>query len=406
MSRAEALAEIALRGLARAYDPDTGLFRAKLVPSGDGVAAVGQSYRYSSMAAIGLAAAGARGLGDGRLPVAEICARLDEQALKGCDPLDLALVLWGAAIAGRPTVRALLARVEQEHERLRGWQTSMGLSWALAGVEHAARRDGKTGESAARMADAMAADLLRRQNARTGLFRMRMLRPRRALVSALTENRVGTFADQIYPIYALSLHAARTGDERVARAVRRCLEAVLGEQGRQGQWWWMVDTKTGRWVDRYPVYAVHQDAMAPFGLHAARVCWDGDVDGHIRRGLDWLFGDNELGTSLVEEGDGVIWRAIQREGSIGDGSYGVPPTTLWRRRMTGIGLGALGGLRRSSGGLEVLRECRTYHLGWVLFACEALEHAERAQAAAPPNGREVARVSEARGTPRRGSAWP
>jgi hypothetical protein len=138
--------------------------------------------------------------------------------------------------------------------------------------------------------------------------------------------------------------------------------------------------------------------MAPFGLHAARAYWDGDAYAHIRRGLDWLFGDNELGTSLVEEGDGVIWRAVQRDGSIGDGSYGVPLTTLWRRRMAGIGLGALGNLRRSSARLEVLRECRTYHLGWVLFAGDALEHAERAQAAAPPNGREVARMSEARGT--------
>ncbi len=400
MRRAEVLVEIALRGLTRAYDSNTGLFHAKLVPSGDGVEAVGQSFRYSSMAAIGLAAAGARGLGDGGIPVAEICAQLEERALKECDPLDLALILWGASIAGRPTVRALLARVEQEHKRLHGWHTTLGLSWALAAVEHAGRRDGRTGECAARLAEVMAVELLRRQSARTGLFRMRMLRPRRALVAALAESRVGTFADQIYPIYALSLQAARTGDERVARAVRRCLEAVCGEQGAQGQWWWMVDTRTGRWVDRYPVYAVHQDAMGPFGLHSARGCWEGDTDAHIRRGLDWLFGENELGTSLVEESKGVIWRAIQRDGSVHDGSYGVPPTTLWRRRMTGMGLGALGGLRRSSARLEMLRECRTYHLGWVLLASEALEHAENGQAAAPPNGRQVARMSETHSTRR------
>jgi hypothetical protein len=352
------------------------------------------------MAAIGLVAARASGIGDGGLPVEEICAQLDERALDGCDPLDLALVLWGAAAAGRPTVRALLGRAEKAYRDLRWWQTSMALSWALAGVEHTARLGGKTGDTAATLAERMARDLLRYQRRRTGLFCMRRLRPRRALVTALVESRIGTFANQIYPVYALSLHAARTGDEQAARAVRRCLDTVCGEQGEQGQWWWMVDTRTGRWVDQYPVYAVHQDAMAPFGLHAARAFWDGDADAHIRRGLDWLFGDNELGTSLVEERDGVIWRAIQRDGSIGDGSYGVPPTTLWRRRMTGIGLGLLGGLRRSSAGLEVLRECRTYHLGWVLLAGEALEHAEGGGVAAPRDARQVESVSEAHSTGR------
>ena len=400
MSRVKTLQDIALSGLVRSYDPETGLFHAKLVPTADGSEAVGQSFRYSGMAAIGLTTAGARGLGDGGLPVAEICARLDERALQGCDPLDLSLVLWGAAIAGRPTVRALLARVEKEYRELRRWHTSMGLGWALAGVEHAARLGGSTGASAARLADSMAQDLLRYQQRRTGLFRMRPLRPRRRLVAALVESRIGTFANQIYPIYALSLHAARTGKDEAVQAVRRCVQSVCRAQGEKGQWWWMVDTKTGRWVDRYPVYAVHQDAMAPFGLHAARACWDGDTDAHIRRGLDCLFGDNELGISLVDESEGVIWRAIQREDSISDGDYGAPSRTLWRRKLTGLGLDMLGQLRPPSDRLEILRECRTYHLGWVLFASEALEHAENAQAAAPPDGPPIARMSETHGTRR------
>ncbi|MCJ7822067.1 MAG: hypothetical protein MUQ26_03135, partial [Armatimonadetes bacterium] len=389
-----------LSGLVRSYDPETGLFHAKLVQTADGSEAVGQSFRYSGMAAIGLTTAGARGFGDGGLPVAEICARLDERALQGCDPLDLSLVLWGAAIADRPTVRALLGRVGEEYRNLRRWHTSMALSWALAGVEHTARLGGRAGESAARLADSMAHDLLRYQRRRTGLFGMRALRPRRALLTALVESRIGTFANQIYPIYALSLHAARTGKDEAIQAVRRCVHSVCRAQGEQGQWWWMVDTKTGRWVDRYPVYAVHQDAMAPFGLHAARAYWDGDTDAHIRRGLDCLFGDNELGVSLVDEEQGVIWRAIQREDSISDGDYGAPSRTLWRRKLTGLGLGVLGRLRHPSDRLEVLRECRTYHLGWVLFASEALEHAESGQAAAPTDGGRVARMSETHSTRR------
>jgi hypothetical protein len=378
MSRTGSLVEIALSGLARAYNPETGLFRAKLVEAEGGVRAVGQSFRYSGMAAIGLTAARQRGLGDAGLPLGAARARLVEGALAGCDPLDLALVLWAEALNEGRSTGALLTRAEEEYRRLGRWHTGMSLSWTLAGVEHAARLGGAVGNAAERLADEMARDLIRYQNKRAGLFRSRLLLLTRHPAAAFAERRVATFANQIYPIYALSLYASRTGDEGAARAVRRCVETLCAGQGERGQWWWMVDTKTGRWVDRYPVYAVHQDAMAPFGLEAARAWWAGDVDAQIRRGLDWLFGDNELGVSLADEQRGVIWRAVQRSDSCPDGDYGVPQGTLWRRRITGLGMGFLGGLWPRSKQLVVLRECRTYHLGWVLFASEALERAENA----------------------------
>jgi hypothetical protein len=376
MSRVHALVQIALSGLARCYDAESGIFHAKLVEAEGELRAIGRSFRYSGMAAIGLTVARQRGLGDAGLPLEGIRARLVQGALAGCDPLDLALVLWAEALDNGNSAEALLAKVEEEYWRLRRWHTGMGLSWMLAAVEHAIRVWGSVEGAAQRLADEMAADLIRLRNGRTGLFRSRLLLPTRDPVAALSHRRVATFANQIYPIYALSLYATRTGDGDAARAVRGCVEAVCGAQGERGQWWWMADTKTGRWVDRFPVYAVHQDAMAPFGLDAARAWWPCDVDAQIRKGLDWLFGDNELGVSLVDERGGVIWRAIQRSDSLSDGDYGVPPGTLWRRRMTGLGLGFLGGLRSRSEQLVILRECRTYHLGWVLFASEALERVE------------------------------
>lgn len=378
MSRTDVLVKIALSGLARSYDPESGLFCAKLVEADGGVQAVGRSFRCSGMAAIGLTAARQRELGDAGLPLEAICARLAEAALEGCDSLDLALVLWAEALNDGKSTGALLAKVEEEYRRLFRWHTSMSLGWMLAGAEQAALRRGSVGESAGRLARRMAGELLRYQDRRTDLFRSRPLRVCRQPCEALANNRVATFANQIYPIYALSLYTSRTGDDRAAEAVRRCVDVVCEGQGEKGQWWWMADTRTRKWVDRYPVYAVHQDAMAPFGLDAARAWWPSDVGAHIRRGLDWLFGDNELGVSLVDEQNGVIWRAIQRSDSRADGDWGVPAGTLWRRRMTGLGLGFLGKLRPRSEQLVVLRECRSYHLGWVLFASEALERAESA----------------------------
>ena len=143
-----------------------------------------------------------------------------------------------------------------------------------------------------------------------------------------------------------------------------------------GQWWWMVDTKTGRWIDRYPVYAVHQHAMGPFCFWAARELTNSDLAEHFRRGLDWLFGDNELNESLVDEEAGVIRRSIQRADSLSDGDYGVPLNTLRRRRLVGLGLGPLQYRYPMTERLAVLRESRAYAFGWLLYAVEALQAAE------------------------------
>ena len=178
-------------------------------------------------------------------------------------------MLWAHAAADTPRVSALFEAVEGAYRRLAGWYTCMGLSWSLAATEHVARLGGEMGARAASLAERMTEDLLHYQNPRTGLFAMRRRRLNRRLLDTTVESRVGTFANHGYASYALSLYAGRTRDPQAAAAVRRCVETVCRGQGELGQWWWMVDTKTGRWVDRFPVYAVHQDAMAPFLLYAA-----------------------------------------------------------------------------------------------------------------------------------------
>ncbi len=223
----------------------------------------------------------------------------------------------------------------------------------------------------------MAGDLRRYQNPVTGLFAMR-LRHLTRFLDTTVESRIGTFANHTYGSYALSLHAARTGDVAAAEAARRCVEAVCAGQGERGQWWWMVDTKTGRWVDRYPVYAVHQHAMGPFCFWAARDLTKVNLAEHFRRGLDWLFGENELGESLVQEELGLVWRAIQRADSNSDGDYGVPLNTLRRRRMVGLGLGPLQYRYPMTERLVLLREARAYAFGWMPLRARRCKRPRRA----------------------------
>jgi hypothetical protein len=116
-------------------------------------------------------------------------------------------------------------------------------------------------------------------------------------------------------------------------------------------------------VEAYPVYAVHQDAMAPLGLLALENAGGGTVGESIRRGLDWLERPPELGGgSLIDDAADLIWRKVARR----------EPWKLSR------GLQALAsrlhpGLRVP--GLDVLLppgevdyEDRPYHLGWLLHA--------------------------------------
>ncbi len=57
---------------------------------------------------------------------------------------------------------------------------------------------------------------------------------------------------------------------RRSRGPGRCgsetAAAICGLQGPEGQWWWHYDTRNGSVVEGYPVYSVHQHAMAPMAL--------------------------------------------------------------------------------------------------------------------------------------------
>ena len=66
-------------------------------------------------------------------------------------------------------------------------------------------------------------------------------------------------------------------------------------------------------IEGYPVYAVHQDAMAPMALLAVEDAGGPDFAGPVERGLEWLRSAPELGGgSLVDDAAGLIWRKVAR----------------------------------------------------------------------------------------------
>ena len=184
-----------------------------------------------------------------------------------------------------------------------------------------------------------------------------------ASASPRLRRHVGCFADQVYPILALAQAAAAGCHPAALRVAERTARQICQELGPAGQWWWHYDTRTGRVIEGYPVYAVHQDSMGPMALLALAEA-GGTLHGEpIARGLDWLYAAPELGgASLIDEPQKVIWRKVARR-----------EPRKFVRRLQAACSAVHRNLRAPAvdwvfSASSVDDECRPYHLGWILFA--------------------------------------
>jgi hypothetical protein len=175
-------------------------------------------------------------------------------------------------------------------------------------------------------------------------------------------SHVACFADQVYPIQALARHHGCFGHASALAAANRCAERICELQGDAGQWWWHYDARNGRVIEGYPVYSVHQDAMGPMALLDLAEAGGSDFGDEIRLGLSWMHRAPEVGHSLIDEDQRVIWRKVARK----------EPRKLVR------GIRAVASRLHEDLRLDLLDplfpttvvdyESRPYHLGWVLHA--------------------------------------
>ena len=173
---------------------------------------------------------------------------------------------------------------------------------------------------------------------------------------------VGCFADQVYPIQALARYAALTGDGDSMAAANRCAARIVELQGDDGQWWWHYDIRTGDVVEGFPVYSVHQHAMAPMALFDLSESGGDDHRSDIAAGLDWMTAHPETSASLLDDQTGAIWRKVGRkEPRKAVRSLRAISTSL----SPSLRLRALDLLFKPG---KVDYECRPYELGWLLYA--------------------------------------
>jgi hypothetical protein len=358
------LAQLSRKLLPLLVEPSSGLFVHKATYSSEGlVRPTGTNAFYSAIAAIGIHSDDPDGRVTDQVPVERTLDSLVDLAVgKPSSSGLLAATTW-ALYAGHDSRAPRLLELLKSRCEL-STSSSMDLGILLAALAAAIDAVPDSREAALKLGSAATDELLGRFSRTAQLFggSGRGLRPRRLLDWKLT-----SFASQVYPIHGLASYARATGGDPPQEALR-VADRVVELQGPLGQWWWIYSLRDGSVVEPYPVYSVHQDAMAFMALAPLQNLGLRAYERQLARGLSWLYGSNELRMPLLDLERLVISRCIQRRGADADGVWGMSSSQRRAVRLGSWGLASRRSIVVARDELEILQEVRPYHLGWALYA--------------------------------------
>ena len=350
----EKLQGLALRGLRRMYLPDERLFAFCIRRNRTADRVEGVSRRYTAVALIGLggiAQSIARSVFLGT-DIHDVCTGLIDHLDSTDDLGEVALTLWAARATKHPGLYKALRRLRAMRPERRSYPT-VELAWSLTALSV-----GGDGLVDRELSGAIFRRLVESFVPKSALFPHWPVGARGSWARA----HLSCFADLVYSIQGLSHYHRATGNYEAIDVARKCAKKVSHLQGPQGQWWWWYDVRTGCVVERFPVYSVHQDSMAPMAFSALRDACGEDYSTSILLGMEWLQYAPEIDGSLIDEKTDLIWRKVARH---------EPP------KATRIVQGAATRMHpklRAPGLNLVFRpgyvdyETRPYHMGWILHA--------------------------------------
>jgi hypothetical protein len=315
------------------------------------LSAAGRSPRYGAIVALGLLRLPEQGQRQalGGASASQLIGHLGSQLAQIRDLGDVAMITWAAAEAGHGIVPDALARLAQL-DRAAVQPSVVDAAWTVSALV-AARQQADVEEHLTQA-------------------RQRLLAARRgAAYPHLTggagpwhRSHIGSFADQIYPVQALARLHRSAGDPAALRVANDIAGVICQAQGASGQWWWHYDARTGAVVEGYPVYSVHQHAMAPMGLLDLA---DAGGDDHLREvcsGLSWLTGAPETSEPIMLQKPPVAWRKVARS----DRRKLVRGARAFSTRLhPGFRLAMLDHVFQPG---SVDHECRPYEMGWLPVA--------------------------------------
>jgi hypothetical protein len=315
-----------LDSLPHFYLPEAGILAESRVWDGECYRATGPSVRNTANVLLALYHLRARGM-ESALDADRILERCVADHLQACGFPEIAFLLWADAVGNRTHAARLWAELTRRLPD--GASDTMLVSWALCGAcAHA--RTGRDRPPIAALARNLRDRILGNRFPATGLFfasgaRHGLFRRRKPTAS---------LSAQVFAILALAQYIETFGDAEAEGAAIQCADRLCGLQGPRGQWFWSYDVCRGTVAEEYPIYSVNQDGAMPAALSMiGRAARDRTYERATDRGLSWVFGDNELESSMLDERHAVILRGIRREAE----------------------------------GFEIMREMRSYHAGRCLY---------------------------------------
>lgn len=362
-TRMKELAGIALGALPQMYDETSSLFSQKALPRDGRLVNRGENAYYSAASMVGILTQ-PEVSPDAVVPVGKALDALQASCETDHGSPLLSTTLWAGAIAGDRRAPGLVGALERSLDVEAAESAALGQ--ALRGLTAGAEAFPGVRDAALALAGRCAAELLDRHSAQSRVFRAMPRRPSglRTMLGA----RITSFASQVYPLLGLaSLYSLR--GEAPPPALRQTAEHLVEAQGPLGQWWWLYAPSTATVLEGYPVYSVHQDGMAFMGLVPVEKLGEGSYTEALTLGVEWLDERNELSLSLVDEDPPFICRNIQRVGSDADAPFGISRANFYRTVARSLRPGSVSDRTVAAPAeLEPLRECRSYHLGWLLYA--------------------------------------
>lgn len=270
---------------------------------------------------------------------------------------DLALATWAAVETETEDCWIFLERLVKNWKNLCKVCNAVELAWVVQGLVRFSQYETLPDKAADVLKDAHDR-LTELHNPQNGLFARHN---RRGFMEVLSR-RVACFADQIYPIMALANYGAAFGDNASIDIASKTADMICRLQGPQGQWWWHYDVKDGTVSEEYPVFSVHQDAMAPMALLAIDTAAGTDHRLYIEKGLFWLSAPDDVRPTMIVPQEGIIWRDVHRR----------EIHKMYRLARGALIAGGLRSIHRLTGrnlfGYVINKECRPYELGWILYA--------------------------------------
>jgi hypothetical protein len=345
------------------YCSDRGLFCFKLVERNGELVPLDISVRYTAITIIGLCRAEEFGYSSPWL-LPHLIDRLSANLQPAIGLGDLALVFWASCMGDPEHARHLLPtmmdRWAEDAGRRNGSLETMQLAWLVSGLCTYRNVCGDDPSAEALLQSAVDELLTEHYNRESHLF-YHCARTARSLRRRLVSD-ICHFAEQIYGIQALTTYARSTGQRFLEEYARETAAVLIRNQTIGGGWAWLYHVPSGKPIDIYPIYSVHQLGMAPMSLLPLVSDAKDPVSRAVRNGIEWAFGQNELKRSLVNGAQGVIWRSIKPE-------FLPRQQQLLRKSLSTIGLtSACEWPWLRSRRFQIDRECRPYELGWLLYA--------------------------------------